>query len=258
MTVQSQYKILCVDDEKDILDTLYDTFIDTYQVKIALNGEDALKILAEEDIFAVISDQRMPGMTGTELMAKVNQIKPKCKKILLTGYADINASIDAINIGRVDRYFSKPWDNEKIIMTVNSFLSLYKADVFLEKMCKDGEIIKKNFDTANYFHNLLVSFIESYPSGVCIVNEKGQIEYLNSKGLEILSCSDLEKIKGQPYKELFQIDASLEEKYSKGELVFNKVTVTDVDHIIKSLNLSMTFNNESGDFLPIGFIFKAI
>jgi FixJ family two-component response regulator len=262
MTAEKPYTILCVDDEKDILDTLFDTFIDTYQVKTALTGEDALKILALEDVFAVISDQRMPAMTGTELLAKVNQIKPNCKKILLTGYADINASIDAINKGNVDRYFSKPWDDEEIILAVNSLLSLYKADVFLEKMVKDSEIIKKKTDRTIYLHNLLLKFVGSYPAGICIINEKGQIEYLNNEGLEILSCSDIEKIKGQPYKERFQIDEStgseIEKRQSTADIVFNKATATGFDNLIKPLNLSMAFIDDSGACLPTGFIFKAI
>jgi len=262
MTVEKPYTILCVDDEKDILDTLFDTFIDTYHVKTALTGEDALKILAEEDIFAVISDQRMPVMTGAQLLEKVNQIKPNCKKILLTGYADINASIDAINKGNVDRYFSKPWDDEEIIMAVGSLLSLYKADVFLEKMIKDTEMIKKNSNKTNYLHHLLMNFVESYPAGICIINEKGQIEHVNNKGLKILSCSDIEKMKGQPYKERFQIDeltgVSLEKNQSAGELVFNKVSATGFDNSIKPLSLSMTFNTESGSCLPNGIVFKVV
>jgi len=262
MTVEKPYTILCVDDEKDILDTLFDTFIDTYQVKTALTGEDALKILAEEDIFAVISDQRMPAMTGTELLAKVNQIKPNCKKILLTGYADINASIDAINKGNVDRYFSKPWDDEEIILAVNSLLSLYKADVFLERMVRDSEFIKKKSDKTIYLHNLLLKFVDSYPAGICIINEKGQIEYLNNEGLEILSCSSIEKIRGQFYKERFQIGeltgSAIEKMQSKADIVFNKVTATGLDNSIKPLNLSMAFIDKNGSCLPTGFIFKAI
>jgi PAS domain-containing protein len=162
----------------------------------------------------------------------------------------------------VDRYFSKPWDDEEIIMTVNSLLSLYKADIFLEKMVKDSEIIRKNADKKNYLHNLLMNFVESYPAGICIINENGRIEYVNNKGLEILSCSDTEKIKGLPCKELFQIEAllggSIDKKQSKDELVFNKVTATGFDNLIKSLNLSMTFSDKSDSYLPTGFIFKTI
>ena len=81
--------------------------MDTYTVLTAAGGGEALKIFNEKDIALVITDQRMPEMEGTELLARINEAKPACKKILLTGYADINAAVDAINMGSVDKYFSK-------------------------------------------------------------------------------------------------------------------------------------------------------
>lgn len=89
--------ILCVDDEEDITSTLHDTFMDDYNVMTAKDGKEGLALFNQNSIDLVISDQRMPEMTGTELLEAVNKAKPICKKILLTGYADIDAAIDAIN-----------------------------------------------------------------------------------------------------------------------------------------------------------------
>ena len=120
--------ILCVDDEPDVVDTLFDTVMDIYDVKTATSGEEALKIFDEEDISLVISDQRMPEMEGMELLTKINEKKPICKKILLTGYEDIKVAIDAINLGKVDGYICKPWDDDEITKVVEELLVMYKTD----------------------------------------------------------------------------------------------------------------------------------
>ncbi len=125
MSDNAKLTILCVDDEQDIVNSLYDTFMSKYNVLTALNGADALDIFDKENITLIITDQRMPGMTGSELLAKINESKPLCKKILLTGYSDINAAIDAINNGAVDKYFSKPWDEDELVRTVDTLIMKY-------------------------------------------------------------------------------------------------------------------------------------
>ncbi len=132
MAEQKKRTILCVDDEPDIVSALQDTLMDVYNVKTATSGAEALKIFDEEDIGCVISDQRMPEMEGTELLAKINEIKPICKKILLTGYADINAAIDAINLGAVDKYFSKPWEDDELLKAIEDLLKELDLDEFFE------------------------------------------------------------------------------------------------------------------------------
>ena len=127
--------ILCVDDEENIVECLYDTLAieNEYQVKTALGGKEALEIFDQEDVALAISDQRMPEMEGTELLAQINEKNPLCKKILLTGYADINAAVDAINKGCVDRYFNKPWDDGELVMAVNHLMKMYNFDCLMKK-----------------------------------------------------------------------------------------------------------------------------
>lgn len=122
MTDDKKRTILCVDDEPDVAISLYDTFMDFYDVKTANSGKEALKIFNEEDISLIISDQRMPEMEGTELLAEIHKIKPTCKKILLTGYADVNAVIDADKLGTVDKCYNKPWDDEELIDAVKGLI----------------------------------------------------------------------------------------------------------------------------------------
>ncbi len=123
--------ILCVDDEKNIVDSLYDTFMDYYHVKTATGGKEALRIFEKEKISLVITDQRMPEMTGTELLMHIHEIKPSCKKILLTGYSDMYVAIDAINKAFVDKYIVKPWDDEKLIKEVKELIDRCRFDEFM-------------------------------------------------------------------------------------------------------------------------------
>ncbi len=118
--IDKRYSILIVDDEPDILDALYDTFIDNYDVYKVGTSREALTMLRNktQEIDLIISDQRMPEITGTELFKQVNSNFPSVGKILLTGYSDINTVVDAINKGNVDKYVPKPWKEEEILRIV--------------------------------------------------------------------------------------------------------------------------------------------
>lgn len=120
------YKIMIVDDEPANLRTLERLFRPDYQVVTAPSGAEALVLLEQHDVALLISDQRMPAMTGTELMLKTVAIRPHMVKILLTGYTDVGALIDAINSGLVYRYLTKPWNNDDLRLTVTRALEHYE------------------------------------------------------------------------------------------------------------------------------------
>lgn len=111
-------KLLCVDDEQFILSALHRLFKTQYEVRVATSGAEALRMLAEDPADVVISDQRMPGMTGVELFRQIRESAPATMRILLTGYADLPATIEAVNSGEVFRYVTKPWSNDSLRMTV--------------------------------------------------------------------------------------------------------------------------------------------
>jgi DNA-binding NtrC family response regulator len=121
------YKIMIVDDEPANLRTLERLFREEYQVVTAPSGAEALALLAQHDVALLISDQRMPAMTGIELMMKTVAIRPQMVKILLTGYTDAGALIDAINSGLVYRYLTKPWNNDDLRLTVSRALEHYEV-----------------------------------------------------------------------------------------------------------------------------------
>ncbi|MCZ8095113.1 MAG: response regulator [Acidovorax sp.] len=113
------WTVLCVDDEPSILSALKRVLrAEDCKVLQAGSGQEALALLAQEAVDVVVSDMRMPGMDGAALLAQVRARWPATARILLTGYADMNATIAAINEGQIYRYIHKPWDEAELRLTV--------------------------------------------------------------------------------------------------------------------------------------------
>lgn len=111
--------VLFIDDEENILRSLTRLFMDEpYAVATTSDPKRALEIMAAENIKVIVSDQRMPQVTGVELLTRSKAVRPDAVRILFTGYADIQATQDAINKGEVYRYVSKPWDDEGLKVLV--------------------------------------------------------------------------------------------------------------------------------------------
>ena len=103
--------LLVVDDEREITSSLADQFRRDYQVVTADGADSALTILKQQDVSVIVSDQRMPDKTGSELLAEACLINPDAVRILLTGYADLEAVVQAVNEGKIFFYLTKPWNN---------------------------------------------------------------------------------------------------------------------------------------------------
>jgi len=106
--------LLFVDDEKDITASLADLFRLDYHVVTATSAEEALAILKLQEVSVIVADQRMPEKTGSELLAEACTIEPDVVRILLTGYADIEAVVQAVNEGKIFFYLTKPWSSKEI------------------------------------------------------------------------------------------------------------------------------------------------
>ena len=111
-------QLLIIDDEEEILKALRRQFRREYDVYIAVNAEEGLRIIKEVPIQVIITDQRMPGVTGVQFLAQAKKELPDATRLLLTGYADIQAVIDAINEGNVFRYITKPWNTQELATIV--------------------------------------------------------------------------------------------------------------------------------------------
>lgn len=115
---QIKAKVLLVDDEERILRTLGMLLKMQYQVFSTTDGHEALRVLEREKIQLIISDQRMPVITGTQLLRQAKKISPNTMRILLTGYADVDAAMDAVNEGEIFRYINKPWGPKELRDTI--------------------------------------------------------------------------------------------------------------------------------------------
>jgi len=122
------YKMLLVDDEPANLRALQRLFRADYEVITATSGAEALQILAQHDVALLITDQRMPEMTGIELLKNTVSLRPRMVRIILTGYTDVDTLVEAINCGHVYRYVSKPWSNDELRLTVRRALEHYETN----------------------------------------------------------------------------------------------------------------------------------
>ena len=118
---------MIVDDEPANLRLLERLFRRDYSVVTASSGEEALRLLEQHDVALLVTDQRMPGMTGIELLKRTAEFRPHTVRIVLTGYTDVTALVEAINCGQVYKYVTKPWDNDELKLTVSRALEHYET-----------------------------------------------------------------------------------------------------------------------------------
>jgi response regulator RpfG family c-di-GMP phosphodiesterase len=138
METADKINILYVDDEVNNINSFKATFRKDYNVFTALSGIIGLEILQNQVIHIIITDQRMPEMTGVEFLVEVLKEFPEPVRILLTGYTDINAVIDAVNKGHIYHYLNKPWDEQQmriIIKNAHEIFSLREENkILIEKL----------------------------------------------------------------------------------------------------------------------------
>ncbi|MEH6444717.1 MAG: HD domain-containing phosphohydrolase [Oceanospirillaceae bacterium] len=149
----SQNSVLLVDDEKPILNALKRLLMPLKcKIHCAASGNEALEILANETVDIVISDMRMPQMSGDELLAQVAQKWPNTERVVLSGYADVDATISAINQGNISRFLLKPWSDQEVITTVTKSFSL--RQLMLKNQQLEKLTQQKNQQLAELNHSL--------------------------------------------------------------------------------------------------------
>ena len=125
MIKNTRRKILIVDDEPSVLNSLKRTLRKEHDVILSQDGFSAIQVLNEQEIAVIIADQRMPKMNGVTLLEKAMEIQPDTARILVTGYSDIQAVIDAINEGNVYYYIHKPWEPEDVRLIIRQAIDRY-------------------------------------------------------------------------------------------------------------------------------------
>ncbi len=150
--------LLVVDDEPEVLRSVHDLLRMDYQVVTCETGFGALEILrSEEQVHVIMSDQRMPEMTGVELLRQAKAIRPETTRLLFTAYADIRTVIDAINQGHVFRYLAKPWDPEELEAVVRQAVEHYNLIVEKNRLVAELQAANTKLTEAN---RLKGAFIE--------------------------------------------------------------------------------------------------
>src|SRR6478735_11474566 len=109
-----KYPVLVVDDEQDNLDAIRFNFGRSFELLLASSGEDALALAKQHDVAVIVTDQRMPRMTGLELLKAAREVRPDAVGIIVTAFTDVDVLIEAINLGRIYRYVTKPWDSKEL------------------------------------------------------------------------------------------------------------------------------------------------
>ena len=159
-TVDYRAKVLFVDDEENILKSLKRLLMDEeIDIYTANSGELGLELLRNTPgVDLIVSDQRMPGLTGSEFLRQSRDIVPDALRIMLTGYADINATIDAINKGGAFRYINKPWDDEEMIRTIRD--SVRQCHLLAENRRLSALVEKQNDELKEWNGNLKSRVLE--------------------------------------------------------------------------------------------------
>ncbi|MBK7939073.1 MAG: histidine kinase [Lewinellaceae bacterium] len=136
--MEGKYHILYVDDEADNLAVFKGFFKKHYVISTALSAEEAIQILENEQVDLVVSDQRMPRMTGVEMFERIRKRYPDIIRIILTGYSDLQAVIDAINKGKVYHYLAKPWNPEELKIILDNSLESYTLKQLSRRLVEEN------------------------------------------------------------------------------------------------------------------------
>lgn len=190
--------LLLVDDERNVLRSLKRLLIDSdYKVLTAESGEEGLKAFDKNTIQLVVSDYRMPGMDGVEFLNKVREKSPDTIRIILSGYADAGAMMEAINEGQVYKFIPKPWDDQNLITTIKDSFERYKlqkenTELYAEISKKYRELQEltktledkvaertSDLEMKNKALTVAHNILDYLPVGVIGIDSTGVVVYMN-------------------------------------------------------------------------------
>jgi signal transduction histidine kinase len=145
----TRHTLLVVDDEPDVVKSVRDLLRLEYKVLTATSAAEGHKLMEQEEVHIVMTDQRMPGTTGVEFLKNIRGGYPEAVRLLFTGYADIRAVIDAINAGNVYRYITKPWDPDELQTIIREAGERYDLIANNRKLMADLQVKNRELEQAN-------------------------------------------------------------------------------------------------------------
>lgn len=146
MSTDQKINVLYVDDEENNLNAFKASFRRYFNIHTALSAAEATAILSANEIHVLITDQRMPGTLGTELLAQVVKDYPDQIRILLTGFSDIDAIKDAINRGQIYHYLQKPWNDVELKETIESAFKVYDLKKKQQKLNEQLTVVNEQLE----------------------------------------------------------------------------------------------------------------
>lgn len=174
-------RILIVDDEEAILETLTFTFMDHYDVLTTPDPQAALAILeANQPVAVIITDQRMPGMTGVELLRRVYERFPETVRIILTGFADSEATIQAINDGHIYGYVNKPWEPDELKAMVRRAAQLHALTIENRRLVED----------LRHSNAFLEAVMDRLRTGAIAVDRDGVVRAVNKPAMAFVGLDE--------------------------------------------------------------------
>ena len=193
MAGNEEYGILVVDDDEPIVKNMRRVLRRKGFTKLvsALNAEQGIKLLetTQTPFFLIMSDQRMPGMSGSEFLEKSILLSPESRRMLLTGYSNFDAVIDAVNKGEIHQYIAKPWDNDDLLLRISNELEIYKN--FQERKHLYQVTQRQNaklFDLASHQKKDLKKFT------IALENRKHEVEELGQQILEAKEKAEFKEV----------------------------------------------------------------
>ena len=215
------HSILCVDDEKNILNSLRRLLRqENYNLLTASSGAEGLKLLEETHVQLVISDQRMPEMSGVEFLSQVREKYPEIIRIILSGYTDVNSITDAINKGHIYKFLLKPWDEQNLFLEIRQALQKYDLvednQRLHQKVLTQNEELKRMNENLeqivaartselrlqNQALELSHAILEDIPLSIIGVSAEGIVAVINRKTQEMQNSGFSVEI-GQKADEIF-------------------------------------------------------
>ncbi len=149
--MDSKIKVLYVDDEENNLMSFKACFRIKYEVHIAISATVALEILDKHpDIQVVITDQRMPDITGVEFLKMMLEKHPNPMRIMLTGFANFADTVDAVNLGKIFSYLNKPWEEKVLDDTIQKAIAKFKEEEFIRQRAQQTERAERSADQMEF------------------------------------------------------------------------------------------------------------
>lgn len=182
--------VLFVDDEEAVLSSLKRQFRKAdFKLCTAVGGKAALDLLKTQPVKIIITDERMPGMNGVELLQKIKKLYPDTIRIILSGYADSSSIIDEINKGEIYRFISKPWSKEKLLEVIEQAISHYKTvqqnKKQMELIIEENKQLHRDLDSRKNSLEITCEILDLLPTPVFVITHEDTVGCFNSEAGKI-------------------------------------------------------------------------